>query len=793
MKPISLTGFALCLTLSLAAQDRQEFRNPSAHYRPKPLWFWNDTRITREGIDEQMAGFVRRCGYGGFSILPFGPRLAPEYLSGDYFELYRHTARKAAELGVTLSLYDEYGFPSGSGGWVNADGVPRFANRYPDLTLKRLDKIEEELDGGAVYDRPLSDAGTLMAVIAMETSDKRRIDLSDRIADGRIVWQVPDGRWKVMQFVCVEDPDRNMDYLSADAARAYIEMTHEAYYGRMPEEFGTTITGTFFDEPTLYRAEGRCWTPSFNDDFVRAYGSSPTLLYPALWYDIGPETASARNAMFSLRAEQYAAAYPKLVSEWSRSHGTLATGHQDNEERENPVGTSADLMKCFKYQDIPGIDKIGGDRPAERFYKVVSSAAVNWDRSLAMSETYGAMGNIPWDTIYRIAQDQYAKGINMLIPHAVWYDDRNVTFLPELSHRNPLYRDGLYEFNTFLGRLNVLLQNDARLATDIAVLYPIETMQAGHRFDGPLTAYEGGVRVPDMDYVQVGCRLTDRLGRDFIYLHPEVLASERTSVAKRRLLLEGEHQPQSLRTLVVPSSEVVSAEGLAKIEAFFDAGGQVIFTTRLPARSSEPGRDAEVADAARGVAATGRLDRPPQSAGRHGPLHSFAVGRSAGRGAGNTRRGPGHRLCRRSRPASLHAQGARRKGHLLSGQPVGLGFRLDRRATREKTARDMGPAYGRDRLGRFRARPHEPGPHDGSPTAYRTEPLAVSGRENPIESTYLNEKLTAFLPNHQPKLTLCRPLRGPARQISHAGPFLSANGSDARAESCLRHNRISQP
>ena len=50
MKPISLTGFALCLTLSLAAQDRQEFRNPSAHYRPKPLWFWNDTRITREGI-----------------------------------------------------------------------------------------------------------------------------------------------------------------------------------------------------------------------------------------------------------------------------------------------------------------------------------------------------------------------------------------------------------------------------------------------------------------------------------------------------------------------------------------------------------------------------------------------------------------------------------------------------------------------------------------------------------------------------------------------------------------------
>lgn len=111
------------------------------------------------------------------------------------------------------------------------------------------------------------------------------------------------------------------------------------------------------------------------------------------------------------------------------------------------------------------------------------------------------------------------------------------------------------------------------------------------------------------------------------------------------------------------------------------------------------------------------------------------------------------------------------KGHLLSGQPGRTRFSTRAVALqRKKTARDMGPAYGE-----IASADSEPGrtsrePHDGSPTAYRTEPLAVSGRENPIESTYLNGKLTAFLPNHQPKLTLCRPLRGPARQISHAGP-----------------------
>ena len=596
MKKFLLFGFLSAAAGTLPAQDAAEFRDPSAHYRPKPLWFWNNTTVTEEGIDAQMTGFRDRCGYGGFSILPFGRNLVPAYLSEEYFALYAHTAEKAAELGLTLSLYDEYGFPSGSGGAINADGIPRFRNRYPRLTMKRLDKIEEEADGGSVYTRALSDAGRVMAVVAMNVRTKERIDLSDKITEGTVVWRIPAGHWKIMQFVCVEDEDPNMDYLSKEAAEAYISMTHEAYYKHMPEAFGTTITGTFFDEPTLYRAQARCWTPTFNTEYAERYGTDPALLYPALWYDIGDETVSARNALFSFRAELYASAYPRLVSLWSRAHGALATGHQDNEEIENPVGTSADLMKCFKYQDVPGIDKIGGDRPAEKFYKIVSSAAYNWDRSLVMSETYGAMGDIPWDSLYGIAMDQYTKGINMLIPHAVWYNDNDVTFKPELSHRSPIYREGLYEFNTFLARLNVLLQNEARYVTDIAVLYPIETMQGEHRFDGPLTAYEGGVKVPDMDYIQIGQRLTDRLGRDFMFLHPEVLAESCRAGGKHLLTLENERQHNTFNTLIVPSSRTISAANLEKILAFFEAGGKVVFTTRLPEKSTEPGQDDRIAE-----------------------------------------------------------------------------------------------------------------------------------------------------------------------------------------------------
>ena len=101
---------------------------------------------------------------------------------------------------------------------------------------------------------------------------------------------------------------------------------------------------------------------------------------------------------YPFRAELYAKAFPKIIQEWSSRHGIAATGHQDQEEVVNPVSVSGDLMKCFKYQDIPGVDRIGGNRPAERFYKVISSAAYNWDKGLVMSETYGAMGDISWET-----------------------------------------------------------------------------------------------------------------------------------------------------------------------------------------------------------------------------------------------------------------------------------------------------------------------------------------------------------------------------------------------------------
>ncbi|MDR1865406.1 MAG: hypothetical protein LBR08_07525 [Bacteroidales bacterium] len=590
--------FAVFLILCLPCSGKwrtteRDFRTIPLSARPNPLWFWNDTKVAPAELTQQMAGY-KNAGYGGLSILPFGKNFAPEYLTEAYFDVYKICMREAKKLGLKLWIYDEYGFPSGTAGDINGDGVGRFKQRYPEHTCKRLDKTEYVPVPRQTLEQQLPH-GHLTAVVAMDTVTHERINLSGQVSDGRLRWTSPEGHWKVLVFTCTDAGNSIVDYMSPEAVNHYINMTHDEYYRRFGEYFGTTVTGTFFDEPTLYYAEGRSWTPDFNRKFQARYGFDPALYYPALWYDIGAETAEARNYLFGFRSELYAAGYPKQVSDWSRKHGVLATGHQDNEEVVNCTGTSGDLMKCFKYQDVPGIDKIGGDRPAERFYKIVSSAAHNWDHSPVMSETYGAMGNIGWNEIFGIAMEQYAKGINLLIPHAVWYNTDKVVFKPELSLRNPLYADSLRIFTDYLARLNVLMQNNARWTGDVAVLYPIHTMQSGHYMDGALGYYRGGVEIPGLDYVDVGVALFDSLGCDFMFLHPETL-DERCRIVGDRLLLDNATQYNSFSTLVLPACTTLSLSNLEKILVFARAGGHVILTSQMPQRATIASDDKRFAE-----------------------------------------------------------------------------------------------------------------------------------------------------------------------------------------------------
>jgi len=154
---VALVG-VLCVAATAVpclADTKDDFVSPPLKFRARPLWFWNNAAVTSSGVGDQLLGCRDRAGYGGLAPLPFGPKFTPKYLSGEYFELYGETVKQARELGMFITLYDEYGFPSGSAGANNGDGIPRFKDKHPAATLRRLDKHEDTVSGPAVYAKPL--------------------------------------------------------------------------------------------------------------------------------------------------------------------------------------------------------------------------------------------------------------------------------------------------------------------------------------------------------------------------------------------------------------------------------------------------------------------------------------------------------------------------------------------------------------------------------------------------------------------------------------------------------------
>jgi len=591
-KPYHRTCFFILLPLlpvaglwkapAVDADLRREFADPPLHWKSRPLWFWNgklDADKTRA-----MVAACKAAGYYGMGILPC-KGTGVEFMSPEFLQHYKVAVDEAGRLGMKMCLYDEFWFPSGSAGGL-------LAKKYPEALGKRLDMLVTDVTGPREFVQAVPQ-GTLMGAVAMAMATKQRLNITASVKDGTLRWGVPAGDWKVMVFACVRDGgDGLVDYLEPEAVKAFIKLTYQAYYDAMPEHFGTTIDSAFYDEPAFYHVRGgRAWTDRFNEYFRARYHTDPVTLYPALWFDIGPDTAAARNALFGLRAELYATGFVKTINDWCAAHRINLTGHVDQEELVNPViGTVGDLMKAFKYQSMPGIDQVFAYGRASRAYKLVSSAANNYDRTHVVVECYGGM-DLPLPNLYKEAMDQFAKGINTMVPHAVWYDPARIIFKPDLSPGSAKYGAELPAYNRYIGRLQLMLQGGRHVA-DIGVLYPIATLQAGSWF-GPGNPYEGCVDIPEADYMEVGELLSLQVRRDFTFVHPEVL-EERCTVEGAAIVLTNKVNHERWRVFLVPGSRCIHVATLRRLKQFYDQGGAVIATTCLPDRAAEFGADAEV-------------------------------------------------------------------------------------------------------------------------------------------------------------------------------------------------------
>jgi hypothetical protein len=116
------------------------FAKPPAEYTTSPFFVWN-YKITKEEIDNYMDDF-KRVGSRQVFVHP-RPGLITEYLSDDWFDLFRYTVNKGKELGMKVWIYDENSYPSGFAGGNVPDQMPESFNQGQGLRMTKAESLPD--------------------------------------------------------------------------------------------------------------------------------------------------------------------------------------------------------------------------------------------------------------------------------------------------------------------------------------------------------------------------------------------------------------------------------------------------------------------------------------------------------------------------------------------------------------------------------------------------------------------------------------------------------------------------
>ncbi len=403
-----------------------------------PFWFWNDY-INKEEIGYQVREMSSQ-GVKGFYIHP-RQGLQQPYLSESFFEMVDETLKIAEEENLSVSLYDEYPYPSGNAGGAVTMGKPHF---YATMLIHR----SYEVVGGQI--RLQLPQGKILSAKGYPICDgkvvfEEEIDLTDNI--GIVLTEdsyletgltkynrkryfasnptpvleayLPDNTYKIYLSIQAEVKnhkywDNYVDILNPDAVKEFIKLTYEKYKERYINKFGKSIPMIFVDEIAAM------WSQSIPEAFIKEYDYDLIDHMTALQDSSHPEHIKVSYDLYRLKYSMFCNSFEKPISQWCKENGIKYCG-------EKPAMRLAQL----KYIDIPGCDP-GHTKAGAKLdilqsslrgnAKATASAAYFYDKEGALCECYHSIG---WSGTLQdakiIAEGLLLFGIKYLVPHGFFY------------------------------------------------------------------------------------------------------------------------------------------------------------------------------------------------------------------------------------------------------------------------------------------------------------------------------------------------------------------------------------
>ncbi|MGN1346216.1 MAG: glycosyl hydrolase [Eubacteriales bacterium] len=425
-------------------QTIESIRSLAPSYGSIPFWSWND-KLEEPELRRQIRD-MKKLGMNGFFMHARGG-LETEYLSDEWFDCINVCVDEARKLGMEAWSYDENGWPSGFAGGELLKDKKNFAlavehkdGPFPELNEDIIAVYRKNADGS--FTRVTEDVGDPEYLILYKRYDESYVDT----LDGSIT-------------------DK------------FIEATHEEYKKRIAaDDFGSgkPMPGFFTDEPQYYRW-GNPYSNTLPGEFRKAYGYDLLDKLPAVFFDFDGAD-KFRYDYYLLIHKLFINNFIKKIYDWCEANGAEITGHAVEESSlGGQMMCIGGVMPFYQYEHIPGIDYLGRGIADDIAPKQLGSACAQLGRKKAISEMFGCCG---WDVspteLKRIAELQYASGVNLMCQHLYPYSERGQRkrdYPLHYSEHNP-WQAKMKEFDHYFNNLGAALAQGEEYAP-ILVLHPI--------------------------------------------------------------------------------------------------------------------------------------------------------------------------------------------------------------------------------------------------------------------------------------------------------------------------------